>query len=309
MGTFFSKTLPACLCVMILIITICPLATGQETPVASAAKNPHDWSVRANPQRLVNGAPVFFQVSPPAVLTSLTGTWLGHSIVFDAGSSKSSWFTLAGVSLETRPGSYPLHLEGETREGEKIADDQVFTVSAEKYPEVKLTVSKQYTAPSPEQLEVIKQDQEIKHKTFAETTPEREWSGEFAAPVDAPVSDVFGTRRVFNGVTKSVHQGLDFRVPPATPVSAINAGRVILARPLYFEGNCVVLDHGQGLLTLYLHLSELKVKEGETVKRGQEIGLSGATGRATGPHLHLAVRWQGTYLDPAALLKLSLPGS
>ena len=182
-------------------------------------------------------------------------------------------------------------------------------MSAEKYPEVKLTVSKQYTAPSPEQLEIIKQDQEIKHKAFAEITPEREWSGKFAAPVDAPVSDVFGTRRVFNGVTKSVHQGLDFRVPPATPVFAINAGKVILARPLYFEGNCVVLDHGQGLLTLYLHLSELKVKEGDSVKRGQEIGLSGATGRATGPHLHLAVRWQGAYLDPAVLLRLSLPGS
>jgi len=70
-----------------------------------------------------------------------------------------------------------------------------------------------------------------------------------------------------------------------------------------------VIDHGQGLLTLYLHLSELKVKEGDVVTRGQEIGLSGATGRATGPHLHLAVRWQGTYLDPAALLKLPVPGA
>jgi murein DD-endopeptidase MepM/ murein hydrolase activator NlpD len=78
-------------------------------------------------------------------------------------------------------------------------------------------------------------------------------------------------------------------------------------RPLYFEGNCVVLDHGQGLLTLYLHLSEFKVKEGDVVERGQVIGLSGGTGRATGPHLHIAVRWEGVYLDPATLLKLDLP--
>jgi murein DD-endopeptidase MepM/ murein hydrolase activator NlpD len=82
---------------------------------------------------------------------------------------------------------------------------------------------------------------------------------------------------------------------------------VILARPLYFEGNCIVIDHGQGLLTLYLHLSEFRVKEGDHVSKGQEIGLSGGTGRATGPHLHLAVRWQGIYLNPATLLSLHLP--
>jgi murein DD-endopeptidase MepM/ murein hydrolase activator NlpD len=82
---------------------------------------------------------------------------------------------------------------------------------------------------------------------------------------------------------------------------------VLLARFLYFEGNCVVIDHGQGLLTLYFHLSEFKVKEGDAVKRGQVIGLSGGTGRATGPHLHVSVRWQGISLDPARLLELPLP--
>ena len=104
-----------------------------------------------------------------------------------------------------------------------------------------------------------------------------------------------------------MHQGLDYGVPTGTPVSAANAGIVLLAGPLYFEGNCVVLDHGQGLLTLYLHLSEIKVKQGERIAAGQEIGLSGGTGRATGPHLHLAVRWQGVYLNPATLPTLKLP--
>jgi murein DD-endopeptidase MepM/ murein hydrolase activator NlpD len=282
------------------------VALGQEAGHAKSSKPA--WTVGANPTRPANGAPVFFQVTPPTALSSLTGSWLGHSIVFDADAGKS-WFALAGVSLETKPGRYPLKLEGQTRDGRHIMVERTFAVAAQKYPTVKLTVSKAYTAPSPEQLQVIKRDQEVKHKIFAETSPEREWAGKFAAPVKAPISDVFGTRRVFNGVTKSVHQGLDYRVPPSTPVSAVNAGTVILARPLYFEGNCVVIDHGQGLLSLYLHLSELKVKEGDSVTRGEELGLSGATGRATGPHLHLAVRWQGTYLDPAALLKLSLPGA
>src|SRR5258707_14126637 len=114
-------------------------------------------------------------------------------------------------------------------------------------------------------------------------------------------------RRTFNGKVQSMHQGLDYAIPQGTPVSASNAGTVLLASPLYFEGNCVVLDHGQGLLTLYLHLSEIKVKAGERVESGQEIGLSGGTGRATGPHLHMAVRWGGAYLNPPTLLTLKLP--
>ena len=117
----------------------------------------------------------------------------------------------------------------------------------------------------------------------------------------------FGSQRTFNGVRQSVHQGLDFRAATGTPVTAISGGRVILARDFFFEGNFLVIDHGQGLLSLYLHLSAFKVKEGDTVSKGRLIGLSGGTGRATGPHLHLAVRWQGVYVDPATLLRLALP--
>jgi murein DD-endopeptidase MepM/ murein hydrolase activator NlpD len=125
--------------------------------------------------------------------------------------------------------------------------------------------------------------------------------------VKAQISDVFGTSRTFNGKVQSVHQGLDYAVPEGTPVAAVNSGTVVLAQPLYFEGNCVVLDHGQGLLTLYMHLSKIEVKEGDRVTSGQILGGSGGTGRATGPHLHVAVRWQGVYLNPETLLSLQLP--
>jgi len=294
----------------VLILTMwgadCTASTAGATSATTMAGP--TWAVRANPSKLVNGAPVFLEVTPPVRLKSLTGTWLGHEIIFDQGGART-WFALAGVSLETKPGSYPLTLDGVTVAGNRSSFRRDFTVGYAKYPVIQLTVSKQFTEPGPEQLQVIKEDQDLKHKTFSATTPEREWSGRFAPPVDAPTSDVFGTRRVFNGATKSVHQGLDYRVRPGTQVAAVNGGTVILARPLYFEGNCVVLDHGQGLLSLYLHLSEIKVKEGERVTRGQLLGLSGATGRATGPHLHIAVRWQGVYLNPAALLSLHLPES
>jgi murein DD-endopeptidase MepM/ murein hydrolase activator NlpD len=90
-------------------------------------------------------------------------------------------------------------------------------------------------------------------------------------------------------------------------VAAINSGRVVLARPLYYEGGCVIIDHGMGLMSLYMHLSRFEVSVGTRVRRGQIIALSGATGRVTGPHLHLAVRWEGSYLDPAKLLELQVP--
>jgi murein DD-endopeptidase MepM/ murein hydrolase activator NlpD len=293
-----------------LLLTILVVAGPTDVRAAprTDTKLSSTWIVRANPSKLQNGTPIFLEVTPPERLQSLKGNWLGHEIIFDQGSERT-WFALAGTSLETKPGSYPLTLEAVTLGGRQSSFRKNFIVGHAKYPVIQLTVSKQFTEPSPGQLQVIKEDQGLKHKAFSVTTPEREWSGRFTAPVDAPTSDVFGTKRVFNGATNSVHQGLDYRVGPGTPVAAVNSGTVILAQPLYFEGNCVVLDHGQGLLSLYLHLSEIKVKEGERVARGQLLGLSGATGRATGPHLHIAVRWQGVYLNPAALLSLRLPES
>jgi murein DD-endopeptidase MepM/ murein hydrolase activator NlpD len=272
-----------------------------------------NWTVRAQPKQLVNGCPVLFQVKPPQTLESLDGTWLGHEVTFSFDTTSRTWFALAGVNLETGPGTYALELAGETKAGKssstKLSFSHKFVVTRAKYPkiEVKLSVEGKFTEPTPEQQKQIQDAQEIKKEYLNRVTPKREWSGQFTAPVHAAISDVFGSQRVFNGKTSSPHLGLDFRVPSGTPIAALNDGTVILARPLYFEGNFVVLDHGQGLLTLYLHLSEFKVHEGDEVKRGQEIGLSGGTGRATGPHLHVAVRWQGTYLDPARLLTLRLP--
>ena len=276
---------------------------------ASAA----NWNTSAQPTRLVNGAPVLFHVKPPARLESLTGTWLGHEVSFSFDTKSKAWYGLAGVSFETVPGAYVLELSGRTQSekapGKSISFSRKFAVAGGKYPKLqgKLSVEGKFTEPTPEQEKQIEEGVHVKKDYLNRVTPDREWSGQFTAPADAEISDVFGAQRVFNGKTQSTHFGLDFRVPSGTPVAAMNDGTVLLARPLYFEGNFVVLDHGQGLLTMYMHLSEFKVKEGDKVKRGQEIGLSGGTGRATGPHLHVGVRWQGTSLDPAALMRLRLP--
>ena len=279
-----------------------------ETATHSTANN---WAVVSQPARLVDGSPVLFRVTTPKPVRTLSGNWLGHDIEFSFDAGHKMWFALAGVSLETKPGIYPLQLHGETSDGtpseQAISFEKNIRVENQRYPRVLLKVPGRYTAPSPDDQREIEEDKATKAEAFKTLSADREWSGSFAAPVSAEISDLFGVQRVFNGSVQSTHQGLDFRVLSGTSVAAVNRGRVILARPLFFEGNCVVIDHGQGLLTLYLHLSKFLVKEGDDVDKGQPIGVSGGTGRATGPHLHLAVRWQGVYLDPQALLKLRLP--
>ena len=286
-----------------LLAAVQDSSVPRRTKVAAAKS----WSVRWQPMRVVNGAPVFLRVTAPVPLESLSGNWLEHEVFFDLDTVNKTWYGIAGSSLQTRPGTHVLKLEATTTVGKEITFERKITVYAAKYPHTVVQVAKQYTEPSPEQLQKVSQDTGLKQEAFQHVNPEREWSGKFLAPVEATISGVFGTQRTFNGKVQSVHQGLDYAVPSGTPVAAVNSGTVLLARPLYFEGNCVVLDHGQGLLTLYMHLSEIKVTEGEKIEGGQEIGLSGGSGRATGPHLHLAVRWQGIYLNPATLLRLNLP--
>jgi murein DD-endopeptidase MepM/ murein hydrolase activator NlpD len=281
------------------------------TVSASAAS----WSVQTEPAKLVNGGPFLLRVWPPVKIASLTATWLGHSVEFSYDPQSRTWFALAGSSFETAPGTYSLELTAERASTSVASTEKILSfkrqlaVGPGKYPKVegKLGVPGKYTEPSPEQTKEIEEAKKVKDDYMNRVTPQREWSGNFTAPSAAPISDVFGAQRVFNGKSLSLHLGLDFRVSSGTPVAAMNDGTVLLARPLFYEGNFVAIDHGQGLLTLYLHLSEFKVKEGDAVKRGQVIGLSGGSGRATGPHLDVRVRWQGTYLDPARLLELSLP--
>ncbi|HZS27625.1 MAG TPA: M23 family metallopeptidase [Candidatus Angelobacter sp.] len=252
--------------------------------------------------KLVNGSPVLFRLSAPAKLNEVKGDFLGQELGFRFSSACRCWYALAGVGLNTKPGKYTLHITaGETSQSYPV------TVSAAHYPFSTIKVAPAFVKPPKEVQPVIQAADVAKKQAFSASDPEPLWSGRFLPPADAETSGVFGSSRVYNGVKKSQHLGLDFRVGTGTPVHATNAGTVILARPLYFEGNCVMLDHGQGLMTVYMHLSEFKVKEGEKVTAGQLIALSGGTGRSTGPHLHFAVRWRGEYINPATLLDLHPP--
>ena len=183
-----------------------------------------NWTATARPARLVNGAPVLFQVKPPAKLDALTGTWLGHQITFSYDTSTKTWFALAGTSIETTPGKYALALTGErsaAKPAGTLAFSRQFAVALAKYPKIRvaLSVEKKFTEPTREELEQIEEGKKVKQDYLNRVTADREWAGRFTAPANAAISDVFGSQRVFNGTASSPHQGLDFRVPAGTPVA------------------------------------------------------------------------------------------
>jgi hypothetical protein len=268
------------------------------------AQAPSD-DVSITPAAVVAGSPELICVHPPAGAI-VDGDWLGRKLQFFRGSDPEAWYALAGVDVQAQTGSSTLQITARKPAGPTIDLIRNVEILPAHYRTSALTVAPKFVEPGPDEMSRIKAERALKDKVFASSAPEPLWSGNFRAPVHAPPTDSFGTRRMFNGTLASIHQGMDFRAAPGTRVRAANSGVVVLARALYYEGNCVVIDHGLGLFTISMHLSRIDVHEGDHVVTGQLLGLSGATGRVTGPHLHWAVRWQNAYLDPAKMLRLDL---
>jgi murein DD-endopeptidase MepM/ murein hydrolase activator NlpD len=287
--------------------------------IASRALPGRGQSVTLTPAVVVAGAPELIRVEAPGA-AEVSGEWLGQKIAFFRGRDERAWFALAGVDVEGAVGQSRLELDivgnpiggvapGTAQVGSAGQElTQSVEIHAAHYRTGALTVAPEFVQPPAEAMDEIKAEIALKEKVFGASAAEPLWRGNFRAPVAAAPTDSFGTRRTFNGKLASVHKGMDFRASTGTPVHAGNDGVVVLARKLYYEGNCVAIDHGLGLYTISMHLSRIDVHEGERVTKGQLVGLSGATGRVTGPHLHWAVRWDNAYLDPAKLLKMDLSG-
>jgi murein DD-endopeptidase MepM/ murein hydrolase activator NlpD len=262
--------------------------------------------VTSEPGVIFSGSPCLFRVKSQRPLRSLKGKWEGRNVFFTYDANEGTWSGLAGVGIDAA-GQRRLTLEATTMSGARFSRSHLFRIERADYRTVSLSVPDQFTEPDPETVARIREERALKKAAFTRVTPTRLWSGSFAAPIESVITSEFGVRRKFNRKIRSVHQGLDLRADTGAPVGAMNSGVVILAREMFYEGGFVVIDHGQGLLTLYMHLSDIRVNEGDSVARQQIIALSGGTGRATAPHLHVGVRWQGIYIDPAVLLSMSLP--
>ena len=213
------------------------------------------------------------------------------------------WRALVGIDLDQKPGAYVASIEARFEHATVRRTKQI-VVRPKRFPIRTLTVSPDFVNPPPEAQAQIEQDTAFLRELHEHPAPERLWRGPFVRPVPDAANSRFGTRSVFNGEPRSPHAGADFSSPLGRPVEAPNAGRVVAARALYFAGNVVIIDHGLGVFSMLAHLSRIDVHEGDVVRAGQTIGLVGATGRVTGPHLHWSLTVSGARVDPLSALAL-----
>jgi murein DD-endopeptidase MepM/ murein hydrolase activator NlpD len=219
-----------------------------------------------------------------------------------------TWQVLVGVDLDVTPGRHIVSIVAADAT-QTWTTTRTLVVADKAFPTRRLTVEPKYVEPPPDVTQRILAEAGRLNAIWASRSPERLWSGAFAAPVPDRANSAFGSRSVFNGQPRSPHGGADFASPSGRVIRAPNGGRVVLAEDLYFTGQSVVLDHGLGLVSLFAHLSSIDVQPGTIVSAGDALGRVGATGRVTGPHLHWTVRLAGARVDPLSLMDVTgLPG-
>jgi murein DD-endopeptidase MepM/ murein hydrolase activator NlpD len=212
-----------------------------------------------------------------------------------------AWSGLIGIDLDTTAGTYPIQIAAESADATPRTATHPLAVTARRFPTRRLTVAPVYVEPPAAELERIAADT-ARLDALYKTTTGQSLPGQFEAPIAAPPQDTFGARSIFNGQPRSPHAGTDFRAPAGTRIVAPAAGSVVLADDLFFTGRTVVIDHGLGLISVLAHMSKIGVRVGDAVQRGDVLGAVGATGRATGPHLHWSVRLNGARVDPMSLI-------
>ncbi len=211
-----------------------------------------------------------------------------------------------GVDLEQPPGPLEVVLDGTMDTGRPVRARAELAVLDAAYPVQRLSVPRSFTELDAATLKRVAQEKGVLDRLWETTTPAQFWHGPFRAPLsDQARGTGFGLKRIINGEPRAPHTGVDFSAPAGTAVLASNAGVVVLAEEHFFGGRSLVLDHGEGLYTMYFHLQESLARPGQRVVQGETIGRVGSTGRATGPHLHWGARLHGARINPEDLLRLT----
>jgi murein DD-endopeptidase MepM/ murein hydrolase activator NlpD len=210
----------------------------------------------------------------------------------------ANWVAVVGISLDTEPGEYQVDVQQPGADPRQLG----FKVLAKDYAVQQLRVPPSQVNLSAENEARVARETEKVRGALDAFTPETPPTLRLDQPVSGRRSSSFGLRRMFNGESRRPHSGMDIAAPTGTPIKAPLAGRVVDVGSYFFNGNNVIVDHGQGLVTMYCHLSKIRVEVGQELERGEVLGDVGATGRVTGPHLHWGVTLNGTMVDPALFL-------
>lgn len=252
------------------------------------------------------GELVVLNVSADVALTTVRARAFNTDIdgfMPDAGDPKH-WRLLVGIDLDAKPGAHVVKIQAATQSGAAETASYTVNVLPKKFPTRRLTVNPDFVNPPASAMPRIEAEQKEQAAIWAASPHSRLWSTPFVRPVPQAANSAFGTRSVFNGEPRNSHSGADFLSPAGTPIKAPGGGRVALAKNTYYSGNTVIIDHGLGVFSLLAHMSRIDVNVGDVVTPGQIVGLVGATGRVTGPHLHWTVRVAGARVDPLSVLAL-----
>ena len=207
---------------------------------------------------------------------------------------QANWLAIVGIALTVKPGNEHISSGGR---------NLPFIVGYKQYPEQRITLkNKSQVNPAPAQLKRIEAELAVQIKAYRSFSPNQPSNLVLDKPVNGPLSSKFGVRRFFNGEERNPHSGLDFAVPAGTPIKTPAAGKVILVGNYFFNGNTVFVDHGQGFISMFCHMSKIDVSVGQQLARGAVVGKVGATGRATGPHMHWNVSLNDARVDPAIFI-------
>src|SRR6266852_5309863 len=308
--------------ICILFLAIAPAVAQKSRPhhrIAKAVATPlsthdcgHNLTLHLSSPDPTQGSLLLLELrSATQPVTEIKATWDDREIPFwqepkPNEKSPGVWRALLGVDLELKPETYPLTFTAKTESAE-ISCSATIDVKEGKFATESLKVAPNFVEPNPEQLARAEAERQRLRAIFATITPDRLWDGGFHYPLaGVTTGGNFGKRRILNGKAGSPHGGVDFPAPAGTPVYAAQRGRVVLAEPLYFSGNTVVLDHGLGLYTFYGHFESIAVQAGDLVDTGALLGKVGATGRVTGPHLHWGVTVNRARANPLQLIALPL---
>lgn len=234
-------------------------------------------------------------------LESVSVEW--RNVTIPMARHDDRWVAVLGVDLELAPGAYPARATFRFDDGTSRTADETVEVEPKEFPTTRLTVEPGYVELSPENLERANRESARLAEVFGRVSPETYWTEPFAVPIPGAEGSNFGHRRVFNDQPRNPHSGADISAGTGTPIRSTNRGRVVETGDYFFNGNTVVVDHGQGVFAVYLHLSRIDVEVGQMVEKGDVVGLVGATGRVTGPHLHWGFRIQNARVDPFSLTR------
>lgn len=255
---------------------------------------------------LVQAVKVRSQATPGGVLAIELATldqprpdahWNGTRVLVSR--TETHWRALVGISLQQEPGDYHLDVTGADGRQRKVP----VQIVGKAYETQSLTIkNNRKVNPNEEDLKRIRAET-ARIKIAKTLWTDKLLADYFVVPVDGPRSSSYGLRRILNGQPRNPHGGMDIAAETGTPIISTGDGIVIETGDFFFNGNSVFIDHGQGLISFYCHLSEILVDTGEPVTRGQIIGKVGATGRVTGPHLHWSIGLNGTWVDPALFIE------